>query len=100
VGEKTAAALVRQFGGIDDIIAAVDKGHGGFPAGSRAKLTAARDYLEVAPAVVRTATDVPLPPIDGALPATSADPGRLKELGERWQLGSSLSRFISAVTGP
>lgn len=100
VGEKTAAALVRQFGGIDDIITAVDKGHGGFPPGSRAKLTAARDYLEVAPAVVRTATDVPLPPIDGALPATSADPGRLKELGERWQLGSSLSRFISAVTGP
>jgi 5'-3' exonuclease len=98
VGEKTAAALVRQFGGIDDIIAAVDKGHGGFPPGSRAKLTAARDYLEVAPAVVRTATDVPLPPIDGDLPATLADPARLKELDERWRLSSSLSRFVSAIT--
>ncbi len=99
VGEKTAAALVRSFGGIDDIIAAVDKGHGGFPTGSRAKLTAARDYLEVAPAVVRTATDVPLPAVAGDLPATPADPARLKELDERWRLGSSLSRFVSAVTG-
>ena len=98
VGEKTAAALVRTFGGIDDIIAAVDKGHGGFPPGSRAKLTAARDYLDVAPAVVRTATDVPLPPVGGDLPATPADPTRLKELDERWRLGSSLSRFVSAVT--
>ena len=28
----------------------------------------------------------------------SADAGRLKELGERWGLGSSLSRFVSALT--
>ena len=28
------------------------------------------------------------------------DPGiRLRELGDRWGLGSSLSRFIAAVTG-
>ena len=49
--------------------------------------------------MVRTDTDVPLPPIAGDLPATLADPARLKELGERWRLGSSLSRFVSAVTG-
>jgi hypothetical protein len=77
----------------------VDAGHGGFPTGARNKLTAARDYLDVAPMVVRTATDVPLPPVTGDLPLTPADPGRLTELGERWRLGSSLSRFIAAVTG-
>ena len=43
VGDKTAAALVRAIGEVDDMIAALDKGHGGFPAGSRAKLAASRD---------------------------------------------------------
>ena len=99
VGEKTAATLINKFGSLAAILAAVDAGHGGFPAGARNKLTAARDYLDVAPMVVRTATDVPLPPVTGDLPLTPADPGRLTELGERWRLGSSLSRFIAAVTG-
>jgi 5'-3' exonuclease len=98
VGEKTAAALIRTFGSVGAITAALDAGHGGFPPGSRAKAAAARAYLEVAPGVVRTATDVPLPPVAGDLPMKIADPGRLKELGERWALGSSLARFVSAVT--
>jgi 5'-3' exonuclease len=98
VGEKTAAALIRAFGSVDAIVAAVDAGHGGFPPGSRAKLTAARSYLDVAPAVVRTATDVPLREVAGALPMKIADPARLAEMGERWGLGSSLGRFVSAVT--
>jgi 5'-3' exonuclease len=99
VGEKTAAALIRAFGSVDGLVTALDAGHGGFPAGSRAKLTAARGYLDVAPAVVRTATDVPLPPVGGDLPMEIADPARLTGLGERWGLGSSLARFVSAVTG-
>jgi 5'-3' exonuclease len=98
VGEKTAAALIRAFGSVDAIVTAVDAGHGGFPPGSRAKLTAARAYLDVAPAVVRTATDVPLREVAGSLPMKIADPARLTELGERWGLGSSLARFVSAVT--
>jgi 5'-3' exonuclease len=98
VGEKTAATLIRAFGSVDAIVTAIDAGHGGFPPGSRAKLTAARAYLDVAPAVVRTATDVPLPDSGGALPMKIADPARLAGLGERWGLGSSLARFVSAVT--
>jgi len=99
VGDKTAATLISKFGTLADLLEALDAGHGGFPAGARNKLSAARDYLAVAPAVVRTATDVPLPPLTGDLPLTLADPDRLKELGERWGLGSSLSRFVAAVTG-
>ena len=45
VGDKTAAALVQAFGGIGPILDALDRGHGGFPKGSRPKLAAARDYL-------------------------------------------------------
>jgi 5'-3' exonuclease len=99
VGEKTAATLINKFGSLAAILEAIDAGHGGFPTGARNKLTAARDYLDVAPMVVRTATDVPLPKVTGDLPLTPADPGRLQELGDRWRLGSSLSRFIAAVTG-
>src|ERR1022692_1441547 len=106
VGEKTAAALVRVFGTIDAMLAALDKGHGGFPMGSRAKLAASRDYLAAAVPVVAVATDAPLvavpagPPLPaagGALPTSPADPGRLAELDARWDLGSSLGRMSAAL---
>ena len=99
IGEKTAAALIRAFGDLDNLKNALDKGYGGFPTGTRKKLEAARSYLDVAPPVVRTATDVPLPDdIDGALPAVPPDPDLLTEIGAELGLGSSLSRFRAAVT--
>jgi 5'-3' exonuclease len=99
IGEKTAATLIRTFGDLDSLKGALDKGHGGFPAGTRKKLEAARAYLDIAPPVVRTATDVPLPDdIDGTLPATPPDPELLEEIGAALGLGSSLSRFRAAVT--
>ncbi len=98
VGEKTAAALIRTFGSIGGITAALDAGHGGFPRGSRDKLEAARDYLDIALSVVRVRDDVPLPPVAGKLPASPVDAAALKDLGARWGLGSSLSRFVSATS--
>jgi len=98
VGEKTAAALIRTFGSIDGIATALDAGHGGFPRGSRDKLEKAREYLDVALSVVKVADDAPVPEVDGTLPAVPADAAGLKELGERWGLGSSLSRFVTAVS--
>jgi 5'-3' exonuclease len=97
VGEKTAAALVRRFGSVHDILAALDAGHGGFPMGSRAKLTADRAYLEACVPVVAVATDAPLAPAGGDLPSRPADPRLLAELDERWGLGSSLGRLLSAL---
>jgi 5'-3' exonuclease len=98
VGEKTAAALIRAFGSIEGIATALDAGHGGFPRGSRDKLEKAREYLDIALSVVKVVDDAPVPDVDGTLPAVPADPDRLKELGERWGLGSSLGRFTSAVS--
>jgi 5'-3' exonuclease len=98
IGEKTAAALINAFGGVGAIMEALDLGHGGFPAGTRKKLEAARDYLNVAPAVVRTATDVPLPDVDGTLPVSPPDPELLTEIGAALGLGSSLTRFRAVVT--
>jgi 5'-3' exonuclease len=98
VGEKTASALIRTFGSIDGIVAALDAGHGGFPRGSRDKLEKARDYLDIALSVVKVVEDAPVPEVGGTLPVTPADAGRLAELGERWGLGSSLSRYLTAVS--
>jgi 5'-3' exonuclease len=99
VGEKTAAALVRTFGTVEAMLAAIDAGHGGFPMASRPKLAAERAYLAVAPAVARVATDAPLPEVDGSLPLTPAAPDRLAALDQRWDLGSSLRRALAALTG-
>ena len=98
IGEKTAAALINAFGGIDAIMEALDRGHGGFPAGTRKKLEAARGYLAVAPTVVLTVTDVPLPEVDGTLPVSPPDPELLTEIGAALGLGSSLTRFRDVVT--
>ncbi len=101
VGEKTAAALVRVFGSVEAILAALDAGHGGFPVGSRAKLAAARSYLEACIPVVEVATDAPVRPDGGWLPSVPVDPARFAELDERYELGSSAGRLLSALAaGP
>ena len=97
VGEKTAAALVRVFGSVESMLAAIDAGHGGFPAGSRSKLVAARPYLEACMPVVRVATDAPVKLTGGDLPSTPRDPARVAALDERVALGSSLARLLAAL---
>jgi 5'-3' exonuclease len=96
VGEKTAAALVSRFGTVEQIVAALDTDVDGFPAGARAKLEGARDYLLAAPAVTRVVRDLPVPELDDALPRTPRDPVRLLELSDRWGLESPLNRFLAA----
>ena len=98
VGAKTAAALVTRFGTVEAILAALDAGGDeGFPAGARAKLEAGRDYLQVATAVTRTVRDLPVPPLDDALPSAPHDPARLVELSDRWGLDSPLDRLLAAL---
>jgi 5'-3' exonuclease len=97
VGDKTAAALVRVFGTVEAMLAGLDKGHGGFPMGSRAKLAAARDYLVAALPVVRVAADAPVPEVGGQPPPAPTNPRLLAELDARWDLGSSLGRMSAAL---
>ena len=98
IGAKTAAALVRRFGTVEAMLAALDEDPVASGLGSsRAKLAADRDYLHAAMPVVRVATDAPIPPLDDALPAQPKDPARLADLAERWNLGSPLSRLLRAL---
>ncbi len=98
VGDKTAAALITRFGSLDGVLAALDEGRtDGFPAGARARLNAARDYLRVAPAVVRVARDAPLPDFDPVTPARPRDPAALTDLAARYGLNGPLNRLLTAL---
>ena len=95
VGDKTAATLLQKHGDLAGILAAAEAGEG-MTAGVRAKLDAAREYLAVAPDVVRVAIGLDLPQPDSAL--RMPDAGAVDALGATWGLGASLQRAQDAIT--
>ncbi|WP_378788353.1 5'-3' exonuclease H3TH domain-containing protein [Nonomuraea fastidiosa] len=98
VGEKTAAALITRFGSLGGLLDALDAGEtDGFPAGSRTKLAAARDYLRVAPTVVEVAKDAPLPDADLTLPSKPRDAEALVALADRYGIDGPLNRLLDAL---
>ncbi|MDN3293629.1 5'-3' exonuclease [Streptomyces ficellus] len=99
IGEKTAAKLLATYGDLAGIMAAVDDPSSRLTPAQRKRLDEARDYLAVAPKVVRVAGDVPLPDFDPALPVGPRHPQTLEELAARWGLGGSLDRLLSALRG-
>jgi 5'-3' exonuclease len=103
VGAKTAAALINEFGDLAGIRAAVARTVVPRPPLTAAllkKLHAAADYLDSAPVVVAVAKTIDLPPIEGTLPRTPADPAALGALAERHGLDSSLRRLGAALGWP
>ncbi|MEV7825818.1 5'-3' exonuclease [Microbacterium enclense] len=94
IGEKSAASLLSAHGSLDGIRAAAAQGTGGTPA-QRAKIAAASDYLDVAPAVVRVARDLTFAPFDDRLGDVDIDAA--EALAEKWNLGSSMIRVLAAL---
>jgi len=100
VGDKTAATLINRFGSVEGLLEALDGRSTGLTAGMRAKLGAAREYLLVAPKVVRVAVDAPVQVNgDDALPQEPVDPGRLSELIRQHGIGGSTARLVRAMEG-
>ncbi|WP_461011755.1 5'-3' exonuclease [Streptomyces capparidis] len=97
VGEKTAARLLAAHGDLAGVLAAVADPSSPLTAAQRARFEAARDYLAVAPKVVRVADDAPLPRFDARLPRHPRDPRALRELADRWGLGSPVERLVTAL---
>jgi len=100
VGDKTAATLISRFGTVEGLLEALDGRSTGLTAGLRAKLLAARDYLLVAPRVVRVSTDAPVmvaPGGPGTLPAEPVDPAGLSELIRRHGIGGPTARLVAAM---
>jgi 5'-3' exonuclease len=98
IGEKTAATLINRYGDLTGLLAAARNGDPGLSPGTARKLTAATDYLRVAPTVVHVVRDAPIPPTDDTLPTTPAAPDALRALADRWGIRSSLSRLVTALS--
>jgi 5'-3' exonuclease len=100
IGEKTAARLITQFGSLDALIKAAADGSADLPLRARTKILEAADYLTVAPRVVGVVPDAPVRMSRAdRVPATAADPERVAELGQRWNLGRSVERLLAALPG-
>lgn len=93
IGEKSAALLVRRYGGIDGIVAHAAS----LSPGVRASLTASIDYLAAARQVVAGATDVPVGELDLTLPRAPRDPERFAALADLLNLGGAASRVVAAL---
>jgi len=97
VGAKTAAALVRKYGSLPHILAAAADPSSGLSPMVRRHLSAAADYLAVAPAVVHVVRDLPVPALDTRLPREPRDPDALVALSDRWNLDSPLNRVLASL---
>lgn len=94
VGEKTATTLLSVHGDLAGILAAAERGEG-MSAGVRAKVLAAQDYLAVAPTVVGVVRDLALGDVDARI--TSPDHAAADEVAQRWALGTSMTRAVTAL---
>ena len=99
VGDKTAARLIARYGGVAEILAALDDPDAGFAPGLKTKLRESEDYLARALPVCKVALDVKLPDFDATLPASPKDEDKLLELAQRWNLAGSARRLVDALAG-
>ncbi|MEE2523006.1 5'-3' exonuclease [Pseudarthrobacter sp. J75] len=101
IGEKTAAALLANFGTLDLLLEAVADPGSGLPPSQRSKLAAAADYLKVAPAVVKLVRNLDLPTLEEAgaeLHPVAPEPrAELERLGIEWNLVGSVNRLLKAL---
>ena len=97
VGDKTAAALINEYGSLAGLLASLDEPDSTLKPAVRKKLEAARDYLAIAPDVVCVRDDARVTKADSTLPTTPAHPEKLEELAERYGLEGPTKRLIKAL---
>ena len=97
IGEKTAASLISEFGGLTGLQAALDDPASTLKPAIRKKLDAARDYLKVAPEVVHVRADAAVIPAESRLPHAPAAPDALEALATRYGLSSPVKRLQTAL---
>jgi 5'-3' exonuclease len=101
VGDKTAATLLAEYGSLVSVRDAAKDADSGLSGSVRSKLTAASDYLDVAPKVVRVVRDLELPTPSEAgarlTPVTGTKRDELESLSKDWNLGGSVTRLLAAL---
>ncbi|MFE0641798.1 5'-3' exonuclease H3TH domain-containing protein [Streptomyces sp. NPDC058877] len=97
IGEKTAAQLITEYEDLAGVRAAAGDPTSKLTPAKRRGILEAAGYLDVAPTVVRVATDVPLPEFDPTLPTAPRDPAALEALVKRWGLGGAVGRLLPVL---
>ncbi|KRE36966.1 5'-3' exonuclease [Janibacter sp. Soil728] len=97
IGDKTAATLIRDFGSLAGVRAALAAGDPTIKGARRLRLEEASDYLDVAPLVVGVAHDVPVGDGDIRLPSDIVDPAAMSRLAVEHGLTSAFDRVATAL---
>ena len=97
IGEKGAALIANNFANVDDVLAGAHSAHESLPPALAKKIIAGSDYLKIAPTVVQVARNVSLPRVDISVPKVPKDLSQIYQFKERYGLGASVDRLISAL---
>jgi len=97
IGEKGAAVIANSFESVDDVIAAAKTGHDALTASLAKKIIDGVDYLKIAPTLVNCARDVAIPAMKIDMPDKPADLSEIYAIKEKYGLGASVDRLISAL---
>jgi 5'-3' exonuclease len=99
IGEKTAVGLLTEYEDLLGIVRAAADPTSAMRPAARRKLHDAADYLLRAPKVVSVVRDLELAEFDATVGIRDEDRARLDELTERWGLGDSMRRVVTALDG-
>jgi 5'-3' exonuclease len=97
IGEKGAALIANNFANVDEVLAGAHAGHESLSPALIKKIIAGTDYLKIAPTVVQVARNVNLPRVDLSMPKAPSDLSEIYQFKERYGLGASVDRLISAL---
>ena len=97
IGEKGAALIVNNFATVDEALAGAHAAHESLPPALAKKIIAGSDYLKIAPTVVQVSRNAPLPQVDLSMPKAPKDLSEIYQFKERYGLGASVDRLISAL---
>jgi 5'-3' exonuclease len=97
IGVKGAAHIANHFHTIEDVIAAAESNHAALTPALVKKILAGRDYLAIAPTLVHCARDIVLPNVSLTLPRYPKDMKLIRQMQDKYALGASVDRLVSAL---
>lgn len=97
IGVKGAAHIANHFHSVEDVISAAEENHSSLTPALTKRILAGRDYLAIAPTLVQCAKDISLPNVSLSLPKYPKDLKVIREMQEKYALGASVDRLVSAL---
>jgi 5'-3' exonuclease len=97
IGEKTAAALIAQYGDLAGVRAAAADPLSALKPAQRKRIAEAAGYLDAAPTVVRVVRDAPVAEHDDRVPREAKDPVMAEMLAEKFGVKAAVARLVRAL---